>query len=68
MENRENKYKDMKESIFKYFIKERDDVDNIIKVICSLSDVKDKKQFLKDLIEKCKFIKDDFFQNKEKKK
>ena len=39
----------MKESIFKYFIKERDVVDNIIKVICSLSDVKDKKQFLKDL-------------------
>ena len=68
IENRANKYKDMKESIFKYFIKERDDVDNIIKVICSLSDVKDKKQFLKDLIEKCKFTKDDFYQNNERKK
>ena len=66
--NKDDEFNDMKQFIFNYFIKEIDDADNIIKVINNLANDSDKKKFLKDFIEKCKFTKDDFFSNHLKKK
>jgi hypothetical protein len=66
--NKSEEFNDMKQFIFNYFIKEIDDADNIIKVIDNLANYSDKKKFLKDFIEKCKFTKDEFFSNHEKKK
>ena len=65
--NKGEEFNDMKQFIFNYFIKERD-ADNIIKVIDNLANYSDKKKFLKDFIEKCKFTKKEFFSNHEKKK
>ena len=66
--NKSEEFNDMKQFIFNYFIKEIDDADSIIKVIDNLANYSDKKKFLKDFIEKCKFTKDEFFSNHEKKK
>ena len=71
--NKGNEFQDMKEFIFKYFIQELDDASDLIKVIDNLADdsdrkKSDKKKFLKDLIDKCKFTKEEFFSNHENKK
>ena len=59
--NKDEKFKEMKDYIFSYFIKNLDDADNIIKLIGNLSSEKDKKQFFKELIEQCKFKKEEFY-------
>ena len=59
--NKGDEFKEMKDYIFKYFIDNLDDADNIIKLISNLSDEDDKKKFFKELIEKCKFTKEQFF-------
>ena len=59
--NNDEKFKVMKDYIFSYFIKNLDDADNIIKLIGNLSSEKDKKRFFKELIEQCKFKKEEFY-------
>ena len=66
--NNDEKFKVMKDYIFSYFIKNLDDADNIIKLIGNLSSEKDKKQFFKELIEQCKFKKEEFYSDHGNKK
>jgi hypothetical protein len=57
----------MKQYIYDLFLTKLDDIDNIIKLIDSLSEG-DKKEFLKELMKKCEFSKDEFYSNSENKK
>ena len=57
-------FEKMKEYIYNIFL---DDIDNIIKLIDSLS-IEDKKKFLEELMKKCEFTKEEFYSNYEKKK
>ena len=60
-------YGTMKDYIFKLFLKKLDNIENIIKLIDSLTDPEDKKKFTKELVKKCKFSKNEFYSNKENK-
>ena len=57
----------MKEYIYNIFLNKLDDIDNIIKLIDSLSN-EDKKKFLDELMKKCEFTKEEFYSNYENKK
>ena len=61
-------YENMKDYIFGIFLKKLDNVENIIKLIDSLTEPEDKKKFLEELIKKCQFKKEDFYMNNENKK
>jgi len=54
-------YENMKDYIFGIFLKKLDNVENIIKLIDSLTEPEDKKKFLEELIKKCQFKKDKNF-------
>lgn len=57
----------MKKYIYELFLNKLEDIDNIIKLINRLS-IEDKKKFLKKIIGKCKFTKEEFYSNVENKK
>ena len=63
----DKKYEIMKQYIYEIFLNKLDDIDNIIKLIESLSD-EDKKEFLVELMKKCEFTKEEFYSNSENKK
>ena len=56
-------YNMMKEYIYKLFLKKIDNIENIIKLIDSLTEPEDKKKFTEELVKKCKFEKKDFYSN-----
>ena len=60
-------YKDMKEFIFFKFLNNIEKIDSIIDLINSLekAETKDKEIFLKQLMKKCKFSKDEFYSTKD---
>ncbi len=60
-------FEKMKEYIYNIFLNKLDDIDNIIKLIDSLS-IEDKKKFLEELMKKCEFTKEEFYLNYENKK
>ena len=57
----------MKELIFTKFLNKLDNIDNIIKLIDSLTK-EDKIKFLEELMKKCKFTPEEFYSNNENKK
>ena len=57
-------YIPMKELIYKKFLNKLDNIDNIIKLIDNL-DERDKKMFLKELMNKCLFTKEEYYSDKE---
>ena len=57
-------YKDMKNFIFDKFLNNIDQIDNIITLIDSLKS-KDKENFLRQIMRKCKFTKDEYYSTKE---
>ena len=63
----DQKYDKMKQYIYDLFLNKLDDIDNIVKLIDSLSEG-DKKEFLKELMKKCEFTKEEFYSNSENKK
>ena len=63
----DKKYDKMKQYLYDIFINKLDDIDNIIKLIDSLKD-EDKKEFLKNIMNKCEFTKEEFYSNFENKK
>ena len=63
----DKEYEKMKQYIYDIFLNKLEDIDNIIKLIDSLSE-KDKKNFLEELMKKCEFTKDEFYSNYENKK
>ena len=62
----DKKYEKMKQYIYDIFLNKLKDIDNIIKLIDSLSK-EDKKDFLVELMKKCEFTKDEFYSNSENK-
>ena len=63
----DDKYKDMKEFIYNKFLNNIEQIDSIITLIDSLKQ-KDKENFLKQIMKKCKFIKDEYYSTAENKK
>ena len=63
----DKKYEKMKQYIYDIFLNKLEDIDNIIKLIDSLSK-EDKKDFLVELMKKCEFQKEEFYSNSENKK
>ena len=63
----DKKYEKMKQYIYYIFLNKLDDIDNIIKLIDSLGK-EDKEEFLKELMKKCEFEKEEFYSNSENKK
>ena len=63
----DKKYEKMKQYIYYIFLNKLDDIDNIIKLIDSLAE-EDKEDFLKELMKKCEFEKEEFYSNSENKK
>ena len=63
----DKKYEKMKQYIYDIFLNKLEDIDNIKKLIESLSN-DDQKQFLIELMKKCEFEKDEFYSNSENKK
>ena len=63
----DKKYEKMKQYIFFIFLNKLDDIDNIIKLIDSLS-IDDRQEFLRELMKKCEFEKEEFYSNSENKK
>ena len=61
---KEDEYKDMKDFIFKQYLNNIKNIGNIIILIDSLGQ-KDKENFLKELMKKCKFTKNEFYQSEE---
>ena len=57
---KDDKYKIMKEFIYKEFLNNINKADSIIELIDSL-EAKDKEKFLKELMKKCKFSTDEFY-------
>ena len=57
-------YKDMKEFIFNKFLSNIKEINSIIALINSLQP-KDKENFLKQLMKKCKFKKDEYYSTKD---
>jgi len=55
-------YKNMKEFIYETYLNKMDNIDNIISLIDSLSK-EDKKNFLRELMKKCKFTSEEFYSN-----
>ena len=64
---KEDKYKSMKEFIYKQFLNNIKNIDSIITLIDSLGQ-KDKENFMKELMKKCKFTKEEFYQKEENNK
>ena len=63
----DKKYEKMKQYIYDIFLNKLDDIENIIKLIDSLSN-EDKQNFLVELMKKCEFTKEEFYSNSENKK
>ena len=63
----DQKYKKMKDYIIGIFLEKLDNIDNILKLIHSLSE-EDKIQFLEKLMKKCEFEKGEYYSNYENKK
>ena len=63
----DKKFEKMKEYIFDIFLSKIEDIDNIIKLIDSLSN-EDKNKFLDKLLKKCDFDKEEYYSNLENKK
>ena len=63
----EDKYKIMKDFIYKQYLNNIKNIDSIIILIDSLGK-KDKDNFLKELMKKCKFTKDEFYKPEENNK
>ena len=63
----DKKYEKMKQYIYDIFLNKLDDIDNIIKLIESLKD-EDRKEFIKELMKKCEFSKEEFYSISENKK
>ena len=61
---KDDKYKTMKEFIYTSFLNHIDNIHNIIQLIDSL-DKKEKEKFLKELMKKCEFTKEEFYSAKE---
>ena len=61
---KEDEYKDMKDFIFKQYLNNIKNIGNIIILIDSLGQ-RDKENFLKELMKKCKFTKNEFYQSEE---
>jgi hypothetical protein len=59
-------YEKMKNYIFNIFLKKKEDIDSIIKLIDNLSE-DDKKDFTTKLLENCKFDKKEYYSNDENK-
>ena len=62
--NKSVDYKEMKEIIYKQFLNDLENINSIIELIDSLEN-KDKISFLKELMKKCKFTKNEFYSNNE---
>jgi hypothetical protein len=60
-------YEKMKNCIYDIFLNKLDDIDNIIKLIDSLS-YEDQKDFLVELMKKCEFTKEEFYSNSKNEK
>ena len=58
-----DEYESMKNFIYKKFASNLLNIDNIIKLIDSLNEDENKNKFLKELMEKCKFTKEEFYSN-----
>ena len=63
----DKKYEKMKQYIYDIFLNKLDDIDNITKLIDSLSN-EAKKEFLDELMKKCEFTKEEFYSNSKNKK
>ena len=63
----DKKYEKMKKYIYEIFLNKLDDIDNIIKLIDSLS-YEDQKDFLVELMKKCEFTKEEFYSNSKNEK
>ena len=63
----DEKYKGIKEFIYDIFINKSDNIDNIIKLIDSLS-YEEKNNFIIRLLDKCTFTKEEFYTNDDNKK
>jgi hypothetical protein len=64
---KDDKYKIMKEFIYKEFLNNIKKEDSIIELIDNL-ETKDKEKFLKDLMKKCKFTTDEFYSKRDNNK
>ena len=64
---KEDKYKIIKEFIYKKFLNNIKNINNIIELIDSLKS-EDKEKFLKELIKKCEFTKEEFYSTEENNK
>ena len=65
--NKGKDFEELRKNIFKYYLKNLSNVNNIIELINSLQD-EDKKIFIKDLRRKCKFSENDFYSNNKNEK
>jgi hypothetical protein len=64
---KDDTYKEMKDFIYKQYLNNIKNIDSIITLIDSLGE-KDKSNFLKELMKKCKFTKDEFYSAEENNK
>ena len=63
----DEKFEKMKQYIYDIFLNKLEDIENIIKLMDSLSS-DDQKSFLTEILKKCEFTKDEFYSNSENKK
>ena len=63
----EQKYEKVKQYIYDIFLNKLEDIENIIKLMNSLSD-KDQKKFLEEIMKKCELTKDEFYSHSPNKK
>ena len=61
---KDNAYKDMKDFIFKQYLNNIKNIDSIITLIVSLGK-EDEENFLKELMKKCNFTKEEFYKSEE---
>ena len=64
---KDDKYKTMREFIYTSFLNHIDNIHNIIELIDSL-DKQEKEKFLKELMKKCEFTKEEFYSTEENNK